>query len=60
MKAQSQPKLTKRQLKALRGPNAAVQRSLNQGSSIKIAGRNYRGRNPDWFGKGAVPFVRSN
>lgn len=36
-------KLTKRQRKALKGPNDMVLRSLNQGKSHTVAGTNYRG-----------------
>lgn len=65
MKPQTEAKLTKRQQKALRGPNAAVQRSINQGSEIKRAGVTYKGRNPEYneFGKKSrpgIPFVRAS
>lgn len=46
MKPATQKKLTKRQRKALNGPNAAVERSFAQGSTIERVGATYKGRNP--------------
>ena len=48
MKPQTEARLTKRQQKALRGPNAAVQRSLNSKDAYEVRrnGANYKGRDP--------------
>ncbi len=45
-KAFAQPKLTKRQRKALRGTNSAVSHPLKNGSDIVVAGTRYRGCPP--------------
>lgn len=68
MKPATQPKLTKRQRKALRGPNAAMQISISQGSTIERVGATYKGRNPEHRidpltkmpikSRAGIPFVR--
>ena len=48
-------KLTKRQRKALRGPNYAMQQSLKHGLEYMIGGTLYKGIP----GKGGLPLVRA-
>ena len=70
MKPATQKKLTKRQLKALRGPNAAVKMSLKNGVEITMRdGTTYCGRNPEYRldpitgmhvkARSGIPFVRA-
>lgn len=62
-----QHKLTKKELKGLKGPNAAVQHSLDKGDLHHVGGTAYSGRVPRYtmmpsgrFIKTAkgIPFVR--
>ena len=56
-------KLTKKERKSLRGPNAAMDRSMRDGKLIKMSDRDYSGRqklvsNHLGFPQSGIPFVR--
>jgi hypothetical protein len=48
MKKLSEKKLTKREMKAARGPNMAVKVSLKQSEEITIGKTNYMGRDAEY------------